>query len=56
MLFVCLNFDALHPSQQFSVKLRHFLGGTFIKQMIKCLVQGHKTVPPVTRGVTLKLV
>ena len=45
-LFVCV--DSLRPSQQFSVMSgRVFLGRTSTKQRIKCLAQGHITVPPV---------
>ena len=45
--FVCV--DALHPNpsvNNFSVMLGCvFLGLTITKQRIKCLVQGHNTVP-----------
>ena len=41
-------FDSFHPVNIFSVKSgRVFLGWTSTKQRIKCLAQGHNTVPPV---------
>ena len=49
LLFVCVY--ALHPSQQFSIKLGDFpvfLGSTSTKQSIKCLAHGLNTVPLVS--------
>ena len=51
-LFVCLfvlNFDSLHPSQQFFSHVGTGLPGLNLstKLRIKCLAQGHKAVPPV---------
>ena len=51
--FVCVN--ALQVINNFSVMSRHFtesLGWTSTKQRIKCLAQGHNTMPPLS----LKLV
>ena len=45
VLFVCV--DALCPVNDFSVmpgSFPLFLDGTSIKQQIKCLAEGHKTV------------
>ena len=40
-------FDALHPSQQFSSQVGHFLSCISTKQPIKCLAQGHNNLPDI---------